>query len=127
MDRNKYIYKSKKMCEEPCASCGKCFDTKICMNCDHSWNKDKCRYDKNKLSEARSKRLKEIERNFIIAYILVAIFILANIGSGIHFVIYSITNKNLGVGSMILWYISRYWWLLILDFIISFKSYNRRY
>lgn len=114
----------KKMCEEPCYSCGKCWNSKpICIRCDkvHTYFTSRCKYTKEQIDTRRKQYSKTYNKALIIGIILVSLFVLINCISGVHFIIHAIIFRNLGLGDMFIWYFKTYWWLLILDFIISLK------
>lgn len=115
--------KNRKMCEEPCYSCGKCWVTKpVCVKCTNPYTrKSKCRYTDEQIENRRKQYSKTYDK-VLNAVIIVSIVLgILNAISGIHFIAHAIMNKDLGYGALILWHLKTYWWLDLIDLIIVFK------
>ena len=58
--KDKCASKNRKMCEEPCYSCGKCQSIKqVCTKCTKPYNrKSKCRYSDEQIENSRKEYLK---------------------------------------------------------------------
>lgn len=49
---------NKKMCEEPCKTCGKCWATKTCERCNKPNSiRSECRYDINEINDKYNKKV----------------------------------------------------------------------
>lgn len=123
MDRNKCIHKSKKMCEEPCASCGKCWGIKsVCVKCTNNFaRKSKCRYSNEQIENSRKEYSRLFDKALSIVIAASIILGLLNTISGIHFIIHAIMNSSLGFGAVLIWYFKTYWWLLLIDLFVTIK------
>ncbi|MCM1215930.1 MAG: hypothetical protein NC548_15595 [Lachnospiraceae bacterium] len=123
MKLEKCASKNRKMCEEPCYSCGKCWSTKpVCVKCTNPYTrKSKCRYTDEQIENRRKQYCKTYDKAIYIVIAVSTILSILNIISGIHFIVHAITNRSLGFGAILIWYFKTYWWLLLIDLFIAFK------
>lgn len=121
--KDKCASKNRKMCEEPCYSCGKCWSIKqVCTKCTKPYNrKSKCRYSDEQIENSRKEYLKLYDKALNIVIAVSVILGILNTISGIHFIIHAIMNSSLGFGAVLIWYFKTYWWLLLIDLFIAIK------
>lgn len=113
---------SKKMCEEPCISCSKCWGIKVCHDiewCQKSFEiKEKCKYQDELMNARKMKYRKNEKKRSIkfVVYILLLItliaMIIANIANFIYAYKYDLTYTKMIVRSL-----KEYWYIYIALFI----------
>ncbi len=123
--------RNKKMCEEPCFSCGKCWGIKQCEGCSKSYNKSKCRYDFNTIKKnSIDKTKKEITSIGILAILVSITAIIAVAVSFENYIIFAFMNPELTITQLLIRSIKKYWYIYIVTFteyfVLKSKIKNNR-